>query len=162
MSEIEMGRRSALKSAGAISVLGLFAAAGLTAPGTAAAQTGWNKEAFAAKTVNDVLKAFNGVTVAKTNEVAWGLTPDIAENGASVPIEFTSRIANTRSVAILIEKNPSALAAKFDFPPGSDPTISMRVKIANSSNVHALIRTAEGKFFLATREIRVTLGGCVG
>ena len=104
MSEIEVGRRAALKAAGAISVLSLFAAAGLTAPGTAAAQSGWNKEAFAAKTVNDVVKAFNGATVAKTNEVAWGITPDIAENGAVVPIEFTSRIPNTQSVAILIEK----------------------------------------------------------
>jgi sulfur-oxidizing protein SoxY len=162
MSDVNARRRSALMSAGAVSALGLFAAAGWLPPGIAHAQGGWNKEAFAAKRVADVLKALNGSSVAKTNAVEWGATPDIAENGAVVPIELISRIPNTRSVAILIEKNPNTLAAKFDFPPGSDPILSMRVKIATTSNVHALIRTADDKLFIATREVKVTQGGCVG
>jgi sulfur-oxidizing protein SoxY len=162
MLDCSAGRRSALKSASAVSVLGLFAAVGLVLPGVARAQAGWNKEAFAAKRVADVLKAFNAGSVAKTTAVEWGATPDIAENGAVVPIEFTSRIPNTRSVAILLEKNPNTLAAKFEFPPGTDPVISIRLKIANSSNVHTLIRTADDKFFIATREVKVTQGACAG
>ena len=155
-------RRRLLKASGAAAVYGMFVAAGLIRPGAALAQTNWNKEAFASKNLNDVVKAFGGSGVAPTTEVSWGSTPEIAENGAVVPINITSRVPNTQSIAVLIEKNPNALAAKFDFSPGTDPTVSTRVKIGQSSNVHALIKTADGKYFVATREVKVTLGGCGG
>ncbi|MFN0301679.1 MAG: thiosulfate oxidation carrier protein SoxY [Burkholderiales bacterium] len=157
-----VNRRSILKAGGAATVFGMFVAAGLIRPGLAQAQTGWNKEAFASKNVNDVVKAFGGAGVTPTTDVSWGSTPEIAENGAVVPINVTSRIPNTQSVSVLVEKNPNALAARFDFPPGTDPTVSTRVKIGQSSNVHALIKTADGKYFVATREVKVTLGGCGG
>lgn len=160
--ETGITRRQALKSGGAATVFGLFVAAGLVKPGTSLAQTSWNKEAFAAKSVNDVLKAFGGAQTAKTTDVSWGSTPEIAENGAVVPINITSRIPNTQSIAVLVEKNPSTLAAKFDFPAGTEASVSTRVKMGQSSDVHALIRTADGKYFIATREVKVTLGGCGG
>ncbi len=158
----ETGRRKFLQSSSAGAVFGLFVAAGLIRPGVAFAQAGWNKDAFSSKNLNDVVKAYGGAGAAQTNDVSWGSTPEIAENGAVVPINVTSRIPNTQSVAVLVEKNPNALAAKFDFPPGTDPTVSTRVKIGQSSNVHALIKTADGRYFVATREVKVTLGGCGG
>ncbi|MFM9886153.1 MAG: thiosulfate oxidation carrier protein SoxY [Burkholderiales bacterium] len=155
-------RRTFLKSSGAATVFGMFVACGLVRPGEVFAQTGWNKDAFASKSLNDVLKAYGGASATPTTEISWGSTPEIAENGAVVPINITSRVPNTQSIAVLIEKNPNALAAKFDFSPGTDPTVSTRVKIGQSSNVHALIKTADGKYFVATREVKVTLGGCGG
>lgn len=161
--ETGVTRRQALKSGGAATVFGLFVAAGLVRPGVAFAQAGWNKDAFAAKNLNDVVKAFGGsAQIAKTNDVSWGSTPEIAENGAVVPINITSRIPNTQSIAVLVEKNPNALAAKFDFPAGTEASVSTRVKMGQSSDVHALIKTADGKYFVATREVKVTLGGCGG
>ena len=103
-----------------------------------------------------------GVSNAEDSKDIQIRAPEIAENGAVVPINITSRVPNTQSIAVLIEKNPNALAAKFDFPAGTDPTLSTRVKIGQSSNVHALIKTADGKYFVATREVKVTLGGCGG
>jgi sulfur-oxidizing protein SoxY len=152
-------RREVLKTAGAV---GALTAAGLIRPGTARAQSAWNKGAFASKSVDDVVKAYGGASAQPTNDVSWGATPEIAENGAVVPISVTSRIPNTESIAILIEKNPNTLAARFQFSQGTDPTVSTRVKIGQSSNVHALIKTADGKFYIATREVKVTLGGCGG
>ena len=159
---INKARRSALKRGGALSIFGMFVAAGLVKPESAFAQANWNKDAFASKSLNDVVKAFGGTNPTPTADVSWGSTPEIAENGAVVPINVTSRVANTQSIAVLVEKNPSVLAAKFDFPAGTDPTVSTRVKIGQSSNVHALIKTADGKYFVATREVKVTLGGCGG
>ena len=88
-------------------------------------------------------------------------TPDIAENGAVVPIGITSSIPKTESIAILIEKNPNMLAASFDIPAGTDPSVGTRVKMGQSSNVYALVK-ADGKYYVAAKEIKVTLGGCGG
>jgi sulfur-oxidizing protein SoxY len=160
--KVDESRRRVVQAGGAVTVFGMFVAAGLVKPGEALAQATWNKDAFSSKTVNDVVKAYGGGAPAATDAVSWGSTPEIAENGAVVPISVTSKVPNTQSIAVLIEKNPNALAAKFDFPAGTDPTVSTRVKIGQSSNVHALIKTADGKYFVATREVKVTLGGCGG
>jgi len=158
--KVDQGRRAVLAQGSALSVFGLFVAAGLVKP--AHAQAAWNKDAFASKSLADVVKAYGGANVAPTNDVNWGSTPEIAENGAVVPISVTSRVPGTQSIAVLVEKNPSVLAAKFEFPAGTDPSVNTRVKIGQSSNVHALIRTADGKYLVATREVKVTLGGCGG
>jgi sulfur-oxidizing protein SoxY len=94
--------------------------------------------------------------------VSWGSTPQIAENGAVVPISVSSKIPGTDAIAIFIEKNPNKLAANFYFPEGTAPALSTRVKMSESSLVHALVKTKDNKYFLATREIKVTLGGCGG
>ena len=138
----------------------LLAAAGWLAPETAAAQA-WNKNAFEAKTMDETMKAFGGGAPAQSKDIAFVSTPDIAENGAVVPIGITSSIPKTESIAILIEKNPNMLAASFDIPAGTDPSVSTRVKMGQSSNVYALVK-ADGKYYVASKEIKVTLGGCGG
>jgi len=153
-------RRNVLKSGGGATLLALLAAAGWLKPGEATAQA-WNKNAFEAKTMDETMKAFGGGAPAQSKDIAFVSTPDIAENGAVVPIGVTSAIPKTESIAILIEKNPNMLAASFDIPPGTDPAISTRVKMGQSSNVYALVK-ADGKYYVASKEIKVTLGGCGG
>jgi sulfur-oxidizing protein SoxY len=111
--------------------------------------------------MDETMKAFGGGAPAQSKDIAFVSTPDIAENGAVVPIGVTSAIPKTESIAILIEKNPNMLAASFDIPPGTDPAISTRVKMGQSSNVYALVK-ADGKYYVASKEIKVTLGGCGG
>ena len=88
-------------------------------------------------------------------------TPDIAENGALVPVTVTSSIPNTESIAILVDKNPNTLAANFTILPGMDPFISTRVKMGQTSDVYALVK-ADGRYYYAKKEIKVTIGGCGG
>ena len=149
-----------LKTGGGASLLTLLAAAGWLTPETAAAQA-WNKNAFEAKTMDETMKAFGGGAPAQSKDIAFVSTPDIAENGAVVPIGVSSSIPKTESIAILIEKNPNMLAASFDIPAGTDPSVSTRVKMGQSSNVYALVK-ADGKYYVASKEIKVTLGGCGG
>ena len=153
-------RRQALRTGGGLTLLALVAAAGWLRPGEAAAD-GWNKAAFESHSLDDALKAMGGGPAAQSKDIVFVSTPDIAENGAVVPIGITSHIPNTESIAILIEKNPNMLSAVFDIPPGTDPALSTRVKMAQTSNVYALVK-ADGKYYVASKEIKVTLGGCGG
>ncbi len=146
-----------------------FAAALAAVPRPALGQAGpaaqgirWNAAAFNARSVADALEALGAGTPAETADVGWGSTPEIAENGAVVPVNVTSKIPGTEAIALLIEKNPNKLAAHFFFPDGTAPVLATRVKISESSRVHALVKTKANKYFLATREIKVTLGGCGG
>jgi sulfur-oxidizing protein SoxY len=153
-------RRQALRTGSGMTLLALLAAAGWLKPGDAAAE-GWNKGAFETHSVDDTLKALGGTPPAQSKDIAFVATPDIAENGAVVPIGITSAIPKTESIAILIEKNPNTLAAVFDIPPGTEPSISTRVKMGQSSNIFALVK-ADGKYFVAAKDVKVTLGGCGG
>ncbi|MGE5171527.1 MAG: thiosulfate oxidation carrier protein SoxY [Rudaea sp.] len=154
-------RRQALKAAGGASLVALLAAAGWLKPGVAAAEETWNKAAFSTHSMDETMKALGGGSPAQSHDVVFFSTPDIAENGAVVPIGITSKLPKTESIAILIEKNPNMLAAVFDIPPGTEPSISTRVKMGQTSNVYALVK-ADGKYFVAAKEIKVTLGGCGG
>jgi sulfur-oxidizing protein SoxY len=153
-------RRKVLQAGGGATLMTLLAAAGWLAPETAAAQA-WNKNAFEAKTMDETMKAFGGGAPAQSKDITFVSTPDIAENGAVVPVGVSSSIPKTESIAILIEKNPNMLAASFDIPAGTDPAVSTRVKMGQSSNVYALVK-ADGKYYVAAKEIKVTLGGCGG
>jgi sulfur-oxidizing protein SoxY len=153
-------RREVLKTGSGVTLLALLAAAGWLEPGEAAAQA-WNKTAFEAKTLDDVVKALGGSAPAQSKDITFVSTPDIAENGAVVPIGVASAVAKTTAIAILIEKNPNVLAAAFEIPPGTDPAVSTRVKMGQSSSVYALVK-ADGKVYVASKEIKVTLGGCGG
>ena len=153
------GRREVLKSGGGLSLLALLGAAGWLKP--EAAHADWNKAAFEAKTMDETLKAFGGTAPAQSKDIAFVSTPDIAENGAVVPIGVTSNIPKTERIAILVEKNPNMLAASFDLPAGTEPAVTTRVKMGQSSNVYALVKV-DGKFYVAQKEIKVTLGGCGG
>jgi sulfur-oxidizing protein SoxY len=153
-------RRAMLKSGGGATLLGLLTAAGWLKPADAWAET-WNKAAFDTHSLADTMKALGGADPAQSKDIVFFQTPEIAENGAVVPIGVTSNIPKTESIAILIERNPNLLAAVFDIPSGTDPTISTRVKMAQSSNVYALVK-ADGKYYVAAKDIKVTLGGCGG
>ena len=147
-------RRETLKHSAAVA--GLLASTGLF-PQYAQA---FEKAAFDAKSVADALKAYGGGAPTASDAVTL-TAPDIAENGAVVPISVTSNVPGTEKIAILVEKNPNPLSARITLPAGTEPTITTRVKMAGTSNVHALVQ-ANGKWLIATKEIKVTLGGCGG
>ena len=151
-------RREFVKVSG---VLGLMAAAGLiTMKEARAQQQAWNKAAFDTKTVEDTIKALGGTTTAPSGDIAI-TAPDIAENGAVVPVAVTSKIPNTQGIYVLVEKNPNTLAAGFTIPAGTEPSVSTRIKMGQTSNIHAVVK-ADNKFYVATKEVKVTLGGCGG
>ncbi len=152
-------RRQVLKSGGGMAVLAVAIVAGLVRPQDALAAD-WNNAAFAAKTVGDTVKAMGGASAADSKDIQI-TAPDIAENGMVVPISVTSNLAKTQSIAILVEKNPSTLSASFDIPDGTDAFVQTRVKMGQSSNVYAVVK-ADGKYYSAVKEIKVTLGGCGG
>ena len=155
---MNLGRRKALKGTGGAAVLGLAVAAGLFRPGSAWAE--WNKAAFDTKSLNDVVKALGGGNATESKDITI-TSPDIAENGAVVPFTIQSKLAKTESMALLVEKNPSILAASFNIPDGTEPWVNTRVKMGQTSNVIALVK-ADGKFYYAGKEVKVTLGGCGG
>jgi len=157
---MDSGRREVLRAGGSITLLTLLTAAGWLKPSDAEAQT-WNKAAFQTKTMDETMKALGGGMPSQSKDIAFVSTPDIAENGAVVPIGVESKIPKTDSIAILIEKNPNMMAAMFEIPAGTEPAITTRVKMGQTSNVYALVR-ADGKYYVASKEIKVTLGGCGG
>jgi sulfur-oxidizing protein SoxY len=150
-------RREFLKSGGG--VVALLLAAGFLKPGDVRAEE-WSKAAFESKKMEDLVKLLGGGTAAESADIAI-IAPDIAENGAVVPIGVASKLERTESIAVLVEKNPNVLAAIFDIPEGTLPDVQTRVKMAQTSNVFALVK-AGGKFFYAAKEIKITLGGCGG
>ena len=158
MTTINYRRRVAIKTGGSLAVIAVAISVGVLPVNAFAAD--WNKAAFDAKNMNDVLKAMGGSAAEKSGDIVI-TAPDIAENGAVVPVAVASKIPNTQSISILVEKNPSSLAAEFDILPGTEPNVGTRVKMGQSSNVHAVVK-AGGKYYVATKEIKVTLGGCGG
>lgn len=160
-----MNRRDALKTTGGSTVMALMVSAGLIKPDHAFAQVTptveWNKNAFETKNLNDTVKALGGATATESKDISFVNVPDIAENGAVVPVGVSSKIPKTEMIAILVEKNPNSLSAAFMIPEGTEPAVTTRVKMGQTSNVHALVK-ADGKYFYATKEIKVTLGGCGG
>jgi sulfur-oxidizing protein SoxY len=153
----EPSRRTALKRTGALAATALTA--GLLRPAEALAD--WNKSAFESKTVADALRNLKVASPADTKDIVIR-APDIAENGAVVPIEIQSNIAGTKSIVVLIEKNPFPYAASFDFAQGALPYVALRVKMGETSNVRVVAATADGKFHAAVKEVKVTIGGCGG
>lgn len=151
-------RRDFMKLTG---VFGLLAAAGLlTTEEALAQQQAWNKAAFETKNLNDAIKALGGSAPVQSKDIAI-TAPDIAENGAVVPVGVSSRIPKTQAVYVLVEKNPNVLAAGFNIPAGTEPNIATRIKMGQTSNVYAVVK-ADGKFYVASKEVKVTLGGCGG
>jgi len=137
-------------------VFGLMASAGLI---TTAQAEEWNKAAFDGKSLDEVFKALGTGTPEKSAAVTIN-APDIAENGAVVPVGITTNL-KANQLAILVEKNPSPMAAQFFIPAGTEPMVTTRIKMAQTSNVYALVK-ADGKWTMAVKEIKVTLGGCGG
>jgi len=151
-------RRTVLKGSGGMALMGLALAAGLFRPGRARAD--WNKAAFETKSLNDAVKALGGAPPTESKDVTI-TSPDIAENGAVVPFTIASKLPKTESIALLVEKNPNILAANFQIPDGTEPWVNTRIKMGQTSNVFALVK-ADGKYYYASKEVKVTLGGCGG
>ena len=139
-------------------VAGLLAAAGLL---PTAAQAAWSQGAFDAKTLADATKALGGSAPVESKDVTV-TGPDIAENGAVVPVACATTLPGVKRLLVLVEKNPSVLAAVFDVSDAVEPSFNTRVKMGQSSNVFAVAMMADGKVLYAAKEIKVTLGGCGG
>jgi sulfur-oxidizing protein SoxY len=120
----------------------------------------WNEQAFGAKSAADALKSIGAASPAPSKDILIE-APQIAENGAVVPIEISSGIPGTTSIAVVIEKNPFPLAGKFDFKEGALPFVKLNVKMGETSDVR-VVAVAGGQHFTAAREIKVTIGGCGG
>jgi sulfur-oxidizing protein SoxY len=150
-------RRTVLKFTGALGTLGALSAAGLMRAGEALAAP-WNKGGFESKAVGDALKSLGAANLIESKDIVI-TAPDIAENGAVVPIAVASKIANTQSISIIAEKNPFPLAASFDIMGGSEGYVVTRIKMGETSNVRAVVK-ADGKYYTAVKEVKVTVGGC--
>ncbi|MBG9387413.1 thiosulfate oxidation carrier protein SoxY [Caenimonas aquaedulcis] len=149
-------RRETLRQSAVVA--GLLATAGFFPRDALAA---WNGHAFEAKSVADVMKAFGAGAPAASNDVTL-TAPDIAENGAVVPMGVATTLPNVKHMLILVEKNPSTLVAKFDTSDAVEPNFLTRAKMGQSSDVYAVAITNDGKAFFAKKEVKVTLGGCGG
>ncbi|MBL0087384.1 MAG: thiosulfate oxidation carrier protein SoxY [Ideonella sp.] len=149
-------RRDLLKRSAAVATL--MGGIGLL-PETA--QAAWNAGAFEAKTMGDALKALGSGAPAESKDVTI-TGPDIAENGAVVPVACACALPGVKRLMIFVEKNPSALTALFDVTDAVEANFSTRVKMGQSSNVSAVAVMADGKVLFAHKEIKVTLGGCGG
>ncbi len=142
-------------------VAAMLASVGLL-PGLAHAQAAsFNTAAFDAKNMADLLKALGGNAPAESKDVTV-TAPDIAENGAVVPIGASTTLPGVKRLLILVEKNPSVLSAIFDVTDAVDADFSTRVKMGQSSNVYAVAMMGDGKALFAQKEVKVTLGGCGG
>ncbi|WP_126444008.1 thiosulfate oxidation carrier protein SoxY [Sulfuricystis multivorans] len=156
---MDLIRRTVLKGAGATGVLAGLLATGMLKP-TLAYANEWNAAAFGAKDLDVALKTI-GADGASANASLVMKAPDIAENGAVVPVDVVSNIPNTSSIAILVKKNPFPLAAYFEFSNGALPDVSIRLKVAETCPIIAIAK-ADGKTFSTQKEVKVTVGGCGG
>jgi sulfur-oxidizing protein SoxY len=139
-------------------VMALMAGAGLLPQ---AAMAAWTQAAFDAKNMADAVKALGGAAPVASGDVTIS-GPDIAENGAVVPVGASTNLPGVKRMAILVEKNPSTLAAVFDVTDAVEANFNTRVKMGQSSNVMAVAMMADGRVLFAQKEIKVTLGGCGG
>ena len=155
-----IARRTILKGAVAGGLAGL-ALGSFPFPAFAAADVkAWPTDAFKQKTEADVLKALYGKSATASDKISLD-APEIAENGAVVPISVTSSLPKVTGIAILVLENPFPLAAAYKVPEGTTAEVSNRLKMAKTSKVVAVVES-EGKLFSASKDVKVTVGGCGG
>ena len=155
-------RRLILQGAASVALVGLGnlgLALGFS-PAFAAANDKYPEDAFKQKDEADAIKALYGKTAEASDKVKLD-APEIAENGAVVPISVTTTLADVTSISFLVSENPNALAASYKIPAGTVPSVANRLKMAKTSNVIAIVE-AGGKLYSATKEVKVTVGGCGG
>ena len=149
-------RREAIAMSAAVAAA-LFAAGVLPAR----AQAAWNKAAFDAKAIDDVLKALGAAKPIESKDVTL-TAPDIAENGAVVPVAASTALPGVKRLLFLVEKNPNTLAGWFDLGDAVEASVSTRIKMAETSRVYAVAMTADDRVLFAQKQVKVTLGGCGG
>ena len=150
-------RRTFLKLTGRVGALAAAWVAGLVTVGQVRAAT-WNKAGFESKSLADVMKSLGATGAAESKDIVI-TAPDIAENGAVVPIAITSKLPRTQQISIVAEKNPFPLAATFDVSAGGEGYVSARIKMGQTSDVWAVVK-ADGKYYTARKEVKITVGGC--
>jgi sulfur-oxidizing protein SoxY len=153
-------RRLILQGALTVALVGLGDIPFSLAPALAAANDKWPDEAFKQKGEAEAIKALYGRTAEPSDKVKLD-APEIAENGAVVPISVSTTLDGVTSISFLVADNPNALAASYQIPPGTIPAVANRLKMAKTSNVTAIVE-AGGKLYSATKEVKVTVGGCGG
>ena len=154
-----MKRRIFLKGSLATGALGVAASAGLIIP--RASLAAWAKDAFEAKDVNAALTGLFGSSDLTSTDKIKIKAPDIAENGAVVPVSVSTDMGNVDSITIVAEKNPNPLTASFALGTTALPDISTRIKMGKTSNVIAIVKSG-GKLYSTGKEVKVTIGGCGG
>ncbi|MFH2139790.1 MAG: thiosulfate oxidation carrier protein SoxY [Pseudomonadota bacterium] len=153
--EVDSGRRQALKTGGGLGMFGLFAMLGLL---PAVAHAGIDRKAFEAKALNEALDAL-GALISEESALITLTAPDVAENGALVPVTVESELDDVEQISILADRNPTMLVAHYILPKGTDAYLSTRIRMAETSNVIVLVK-AGGRFYRASKQVKVTAGGC--
>ena len=123
------------------------------------AHAAFNKSAFESKTVADAVKAIGGGAIAESKDITL-TAPDIAENGAVVPLGVSTGLSGVKHLLLLVEKNPAALVASFQVSEFIEPNFSTRIKMSQTSDVYAVAILADGKAVFIKKEVKVTIGGC--
>lgn len=118
----------------------------------------WNKAAFESQNMEGALHGLGTAPVSPSRDIVL-TAPDMAENGAIVQIEVESRIPGTEAIAVLAEKNPTPLIANFVFSNGAEPYIILRIKLAETGDLKAVVK-AGGKYYSVSKKVEVALGGC--
>lgn len=159
MSETSMKRRVLLRGTLTAGTLGVAVGAGLLRPVQVLAA--WPKSAFEAKSIEAALTASEGTAETSASEKITVKAPDIAENGAVVPITVSTDLPDVESIAILASENNSPLVARFELMPSSKGYVSTRIKMAKTSDVVAVVKSG-GNLHSASKSVKVTIGGCGG
>jgi sulfur-oxidizing protein SoxY len=158
---MDMLRRTLLKGVGAGGALTAALAAGILKPIEVLAAEEWNRAAFEAKEANVVMTNLGAASATESKDIVL-TAPEIAENGAMVAVSVLSNIPDTISIALMSTKNPLPLSAAFDFFPGALPDVQARMRLAETTLVKAVVKTADGKYYTTQKEVKVTAGGCGG
>jgi sulfur-oxidizing protein SoxY len=153
-------RRLVLSGAGSVALASLGVVSFRAAPAVAAAIDKYPEEAFRQKDGKEAIKLLYGRTAEPSDKIKLD-APEIAENGAVVPVSVSTSLADVTTIAFVVPENPNVLAAYYRIPQGTMPSVSNRLKMAKTSNVIAIVESG-GKLFSATREVKVTVGGCGG
>lgn len=148
--------------------LSLLSATGLAAAGLAVLPArafaddapGWPVAAFKKKSEADALAALYGQAMTASDKITLEL-PEIAENGAVVPVSVSTTLPDVTRISLMVPQNPFTLAASYVLPKGTEPAVSCRLKMAKTSEVVALVESG-GKVFGTRKTVKVTLGGCGG
>ena len=155
-----VSRREVLQGAALVALFGLGGLPFGTAPALAVANDKYPEDAFKQKRDADAIKALYGRGAEASEKVKLD-APEIAENGAVVPVSVSTTLDNVTSIAFLVSENPNALAAHYQIPAGTLPNVANRLKMAKTCNVIAIVESG-GKLYSATKEVKVTVGGCGG
>ena len=159
-NEFSAARRLILQGVGATALVGLGQLGFGMVPAHAAANDKYPEDAFRQKSDADAIKLLYGRTAEPSDKVRMD-APEIAENGAVVPVSVTTTLTDVTSIAFLVSENPNALVASYRIPAGTVPSVGNRIKMAKTSNVIVVVE-AGGKLYSATKEVKVTVGGCGG